>query len=171
MSRSAHVATGLVAVVVLVVVGLVWAGTHNDPPARHGLAQRLADTGLALYLPDLHGARVRRTTITGDGAVVSDFDIPRKPFVDEQEFYLEQRPVPRGDLCRAFTNDPEDDCHERDGVVRTTFEEMSTAAVVRGRTLLVFQSLRTEDDPHLLDDAVRALQRAPEVSPDQLARR
>lgn len=142
-------------------------GDSPDEPADPALTAQLQQTGLTLYLPELRDWQLVKTRINPEsGYVELKFKTPSGGYA----YHLTERPAVDGDLCVKLAYDPAGDCSYADGVMRYTFEEMSVAAVVRGDTLLVAGGLVTEEEPERLDEAVEALQTAPEVSPEELSR-
>ena len=177
------------AVVVATTLALV-AALSSCASANSDLEGQLQDTGLTLYLPELAGqlpAGVRDETEPGvtegdpdsadtGGDAVEDAH-PTSLVVATSEvtitytrsgapaYELRQLPAPTEPLCRAVDHVAGSDCSERDGVMRSTMEEQTQVAVVRGNTLLVLDGLVTETQPGLADAAVDALQLAPVVEP------
>jgi hypothetical protein len=122
-------------------------------------------TGLTVYLPDVPGAVPVGTKVV-EGRVETRYETDGL-----YAFTLAQQQVPEGDLCAALLPPHhQEGCEAGDGVMRETFEEMSSVAVVRGETVLVVRNLVTEVKPGLLDEMVRALRGAPEVDATDLAR-
>lgn len=157
----------LVGVVLLAVAGVLGyvalQDDDSDPPADETLVKKLEDTGLTLFDVRLRDAEPDKPKVR-DGRVEIRYT--------QDGYYawsLSQAPAPEGDLCVVLEVDPAGSCEYADGVMRYTFEEMSDAAVVRGDTLLRIGGMVTEVDPELLDEAVAALQNAPEVSAAELA--
>ena len=135
------------------------------PAPEDDLEDALFATGLTLYLPDVPGADPATTKVV-EGRVETQYETDGL-----YAFTLVQRRVPEGDLCAALlAPDHQEGCEARNGVLRETFEEMSSVAVVRGETVLLIRNLVTEVKPGLLDEVVRALRGAPEVDATDLAR-
>lgn len=163
MGRSLRWA--LVGVVVLAVaLGYVALRVDDsDPPADEALLKKLEDTGLTLYDIRLRDAEPDKPKVR-DGRVEINYTLD-----GYYAWSASLAPAPKGDLCVVLEVDPAGSCEYADGVMRYTFEEMSDAAVVRGDTLLRIGGMVTEVDPELLDEAVAALQNAPEISAQDLA--
>lgn len=155
-------------VVVLAVAGVLgyvaWQGDgDSDPPANEGLVTQLEDTGLTLYDIRLRDAEPDKPKVR-DGRVEINFTQE-----GNYAWSASLAPAPKGNPCVVLKVDPAGHCEYADGVMRYTFEEMSDAAVVRGDTLLRIGALVTEVDPELLEEAVAALQNAPQISAQDLA--
>jgi hypothetical protein len=154
-------------VAVLAVAGVLGyvalRGDDSDPPADETLVKKLEDTGLTLFDVRLREAEPERPKVR-DGRVEINHTEG-----GNYAWSTSLAAAPEGDLCVVLEVDPAGHCEYADGVMRYTFEEMSDAAVVRGDTLLRIGGLVTEVDPELLDEAVAALQDAPEVSAQELA--
>lgn len=135
------------------------------PAPEEDLEDALFATGLTLYLPDVPGAVPAATKVV-EGRVETQYETDGL-----YAFSLTQQRVPKGDLCAALlAPDHQEGCEVSNGVMRETFEELSSVAVVRGETVLVVRNLVTEVEPGLLDVVVRALRGAPEVDATDLAR-
>ena len=166
MTRRPVVAAAL-AVVLLGAGGCGGDDDSSSGEVDEDLVRELEAVPVTLYLPELRDTRPRKVEVDA-GTVRVDLD-------GEPSWTLVLRPapdVPDARLCAELGWAVAEgyDCTAADGVVRSTFEEMSSAAVVRGDTLLEADGLVTEVDTDLLDDAVAALQDAPEVSAEDLAR-
>lgn len=153
---------GVVAAGVLGYVALRDGDSDSDPPSD-ALAAKLEKTGLTLYDIRLRDAVPGKPKVRG-GRVEINYTLD-----GNYAWSTSQAKAPSGDLCVVLKVDPAGHCEYADGVMRYTFEEMSDAAVVRGDTMLRIGGMVTEVDPDLLDEAVAALQEAPEVTPEQLA--
>jgi hypothetical protein len=146
------------------VAGLLLAGCGGNDAADGGRADAIEETGLDLYLPEFadvqpNGVRVR------DGNVEVEYRDD-----DGIGFTLVEQSVPDGDLCRTlFAPYQRGGCDFRAGVLRETFEELSAIGVIRGDTFLFVRSVDTETDRGLIEKTVVAMQKAPEVAPDDLA--
>jgi hypothetical protein len=155
------VLTGRAVAGLLVLVTSVACG----PTPEDDLEDALFATGLTLYLPEVPGAEPVATKVV-EGRVETQYETDGL-----YAFTLAQHRVPEGDLCAALlAPHHQEGCEAGNGVLRETFEEMSSVAVVRGETVLVVRNLVTEVEPGLLDEVVRALRRAPEVDAADLAR-
>jgi hypothetical protein len=153
------------AVAALVALVVLATSAACGPSPEDDLEDALFATGLVLYLPDVPGAEPVATKVV-EGRVETQYEAD-----DLYAFTLTQQPVPEGDLCAALVAPHhQEGCEDGNGVMRETFEEMSSVAVVRGETLLVIRNLVTEVRPGLLDQVVVALQAAPEVDAAELAR-
>ena len=156
-----RVLTGRAVAALLVLVTFAACG----PAPEEALEDALFATGLTLYLPDIPGAVPAATKIV-EGRVETRYETDGL-----YAFTLTQQGVPEGDLCAALlVPHHQAGCEAGNGVMRETFEEMSSVAVVRGETLLVVRNLVTEVKPGLLDEVVRALRGAPKVDVADLAR-
>lgn len=157
---------GVAALAVAGLLGYVALRDDSDPdPSRdEELVTQLEDTGLTLFDIGLRDAEPGKPKVRNGRVEIT--------YTEDGNYAwsASQAPAPGGDLCVVLEVDPAGHCEYADGVMRYTFEEMSDAAVVRGDTLLRIGALVTEVDPDLLDEAVAALQNAPEISPEQLAR-
>lgn len=169
--RIALYAVLVLAVCGVLVVGIVaWLGPEDPDDPREGpvdevLAGQLADTGLTLYLPDVRDYRPQRPQVV-NGRVTVGFT------AEDGEHRLTlviQAASSLSDLCEDL-HDPADECVSDGDELRFSFEEMSTAGVVRGDSALRATGMVTEADPELLDDALRALREAPRISPRDLSR-
>ena len=135
------------------------------PAPEEALEESVFATGLTLYLPDIPGAVPAATKVV-EGRVETRYETDGL-----YAFTLTQQRVPEGDLCAALLPPHhQEGCEAGDGVMRETFEEMSSVAVLRGDTVLVIRNLVTEVKPGLLDEVVRALRSAPAVDAADLAR-
>ena len=153
--------TGRAVAALLVLAPLAACG----PTPEETLEESLFATGLTLYLPEVPGAQPATTKVV-EGRVETRFETDGL-----YAFTLTQQQVPEGDLCAALlAPHHQQGCEATDGVLRETFEEMSSVAVVRGETLLLIRNLVTEVEPGLLEEVVGALRDAPAADLADLAR-
>ncbi len=158
-----RVLTGIAVAAQLVLV--LATSVACGPTPEEDLEDALFATGLMLYLPAVPGAEPAATKVV-EGRVETQYESDGL-----YAFTLTQQRVPEGDLCAALlAPDHQEGCETGDGVMRETFEEMSSAAVVRGETVLVVRNLVTEVEPGRLEEVVRALRGAPKVDAADLAR-
>jgi hypothetical protein len=147
---------GLAVALALLMTVLV-AGACGGPDAKtRTLTDKLEDTHLTLYEISLRDARPASTKVNSDGAVEVRYDRTN----GYASFTLVIGPAKYDPTACARFRKSGAQCSWRGGVLRSTFEEMSTVWVDRGKVRLGLGGLVTESDPTLLEDAVKALQKA-----------
>lgn len=181
-------ATAALAVAACLVLAGCGRGSDTDTATGPGevdpgLAARIADVGIPLYLPELRGSRAGATLVDGvrqgDPAVRTEFAGLQDSVMGDDTWTLAQKPTsPRVGagvgsgraLCRALRwEDADYGCTGgRDHAV-VDYEGDTTVALVRGPTTL-YVNIETESDPGLVGETVAALRDAAEVSPEDLSR-
>jgi hypothetical protein len=152
-------------IALLLVTALVAGGCGGPDPKTTRLIDKLDATHLTFYEVSLRDARPVSVKVREGGEVDIRYDrnngyygftlVIRKAAYDPQ-------------VCKPF-RDQGAECSWRDGIVRSTFEEMSTLRLDRGGESIGMGDLVTESDPTLLEDAVKALKGAKVVDAQTLA--
>jgi hypothetical protein len=151
--------------VLVALTALVATGCGGPDPKTARLIDKLEATKLTLYEVSLRDARPVSAKVNGDGEIEVRYDRTNGYY----GFTL---------VIRKATYDPQvctkrreqgATCSWRDGIMRSTFEEMSDVALDRSGEHLGLGGLVTESDPTLLEDAVKALQKAKVVDAKTVA--
>jgi hypothetical protein len=152
-------------VAVVLAAALVTGGCGGPDAKTQGLLDKLEATHLKLYEVSLNDAEPVSAKVQDDGSVSVRYDrdngyhgftlVIRKAVYDPQ-------------MCKE-RRDEGATCSWRDGILRSTFEEMSEVALDRGNETLGLIGLVTEVDPDLLEEAVKALQDAKVVDAETVA--
>lgn len=152
-------------VILLLMVGLLAGGCGGPDAKTRGLVDKLEDTKLTLYEVSLRDARPVSAKVNGDGEIEIRYDRTN----GYNGFTLEIRKAKYDPQVCKERREQGATCSWRDGIMRTTFEEMSDVAVDRDGEHLGLGGLVTESDPELLEDAVEALQKAKVVDAETVA--
>ena len=172
----------LAALAAAAVVAVVLTGCSDSPDAPEhapegevddGLAQKLEDLGITLYLPDLRDSTVESSSYDDEFPGVKTRFVGLYNTALDQTWSVTQYKAPaevKESVCSAINSDNTGDgCDEAEGWAYDDYEGSTSVYVLRGDTLLVAY-VETEDDDELTDQTVEALLEAPEISAEDLAR-
>jgi hypothetical protein len=149
----------------LAIIALLGGGCGGPDAKTERLTTKLEGTDLKLYEVSLRDARPVSATVNGDGEIEIRYDrtngyhgftlLIRKASYDPQ-------------VCTERREEGAT-CSWRDGIVRSTLGDVSEVALDRDGEHLGLSDLATQSDPELVEDAVKALEKAKVVDRETVA--
>lgn len=151
--------------IALLLVAFLAGGCGGPDEKTQRVIDKIGETKLTLYEVSLRDARPVSSKLQEDGSISVRYDRDNGfhgfTLVIRTSVYDPQ-------VCKE-RRDEGATCSWREGILRSTFEEMSEVALDRDGETLGLTGLVTETDPELIEDAVKALQKAKKVDAETVA--